>query len=287
MDMIDILEKNVWQSAVNKELIEAMRLCGCEKKYIDGSASDYECFCELLSVAKKMHGHDALNAFLHKLDRRGDLGVSYKELTLENARAIWLGENKKIFSCDNKHCENSVEKYNFYKSVLLLDRIEKNTEDYRCFIENLKHGLMENQSGVLMRFSENTFAVPNPYLAECIFGACQKIQNDILLCQILCEIILDKECRKKQIYIDTYGNYKYVHDLISFLNKHNMGASISIAVRVDDAVDDVLSACQLSNDKCFINPYIEVTKNISKEKLCDFKKHLSSIYPIGMLTVIE
>ncbi len=285
--MTDVTKKNIWQRAKSEKLIEAMRLCGCDKKFVDGTASDYECLCELLNVSHKLRGHEALDSFINKINRSTVLALSYDELTVENARVLWAETGEKQVSHKNTFDENIVEKYNFYKNTFVLNDVEKHSADYGEFIDVINNDILKEYDGVLVRLGDKKFASPNPYLARRVFDDCQKIQNDVLYCQILCEIIINNKCRKKQFYVDTNGNYEYAQNLISFLNKHNMGARIYVTVSADDNAEDILDTCKMSNEDCLITPCIFVTNNDTAQNLSEFKAQLSKIYPIGMLTVIE
>ncbi len=281
------IEKNIWRSAGNKRLTEAMRLCGCDERFFDGRASDYECLCEFLRVAERLRGHEALDSFLETVNSRMEATLSYDELIAENATWIWTGGEKGRCAFGRKNNDIIVEKYNFEKMTAVLNDIKKEHSELEDFVAELKKDICENKMNVFARLSGKNFAAPNPYLAKRIYDNCQKIQDDVLICQILCEIMLDKNCRKTQIYLDTDGNYEYVRQYVEFLDKHRMSARISVMVRAEDNVDNILEACRSSTRKCFVTPCILVTNNDTCEKLSEFRSRLSKIYPIGMLEVIE
>ena len=52
--------ENIWQSISCDGIFEMMRLLRCEKKYIDGTASDFECLREFLSLCSYAKGHAAV-----------------------------------------------------------------------------------------------------------------------------------------------------------------------------------------------------------------------------------
>ena len=44
------MSENVWEYICDDGVKEAMRLCGCEEKYISGNASDFEKFREWMAT---------------------------------------------------------------------------------------------------------------------------------------------------------------------------------------------------------------------------------------------
>lgn len=279
-----MIEKNVWQSAVSEELTEAMRLCGCDEKYTSGNASDFERLRELLRIAHLLRGHSALIKLTEMLEKRYSMHLSENELIEENACALWQG---RVSALTSREREKSDEKYNNLSNAIKLSELSKNGLDYRNFIADVKSRVCNENAVVLVRLSSQRFSEPNPYLAGRIYDNCQKIQDDILCCQIICEILSDKSCQKAQIYLSGENKLSSYSRFISFLKKHNMKGRLHIEISADDDARDVLDVCRLSEEKCFVTPFVDVTKNANKETVEKIKESLSAIYPIGMLELIK
>jgi hypothetical protein len=285
--MTDMTEKNIWRDVASDGLVEAMRLCGCDSKYTDGCASDFEKLCELLRVSDKLCGHGALAKFIDKLNRDREVQIGYKDLTVANATAIWKRETLHG-EVRTDLCKNIIdENYKYINNGLYLNTVEKPDLKYADFVESIKDKLACEDTLLFIELKNKSFVSPNPYLAKKTYENCQIIQEDILLCQILCEITLDNKCQKKQIYLDVFSNVGYFERLVSFLDKHSMSVRIAVRVRETDSPEDVLAICKLSNDNCFVTPYMCVTKNKNEQEISSFCQRLSEIYPIGMLEIIR
>ncbi len=280
-----MIDKNVWQSTASAELIDAMRLCGCDAKYIDGKASDFEKLCEFLLVAKLMRGHSCVSEFLKTLKNKYGLALSEHELIPENARILWQAKDAKNSDFQTFKNEKSVEKYKRMSDALILNDIKKGALDYDAFIDGIKNKLVAEKTSVITNLSGDSFCAPNPYLAKIAFENCQKTQDDILICQILCEILSDIECQKTQIYLNDNGTLELAKQFIEYLKKHNMSGRISVEVTASDEPSNILEACRLSEGDCFVTPYIILSKNKNYQNLEHFRNKLSKIYPIGMLDI--
>jgi hypothetical protein len=282
-----MVERNIWQRFVGKDLTDAMSFCGCDSKYTDGNASDYEKLGELLRVAQKMRGHKAVEAFLGNVNSAYGVSLDFDELIPENAHAIWsmsYEENPlKLKKTDNKN----VEKYNLLTNAICIESLAKDRLDYDGFIKTVCSKVSGAPTAVFAAFKEKSFQPPNPYLARQHFDNCEIIKNDILICQIICEIILKDLCRKTEFYLDFDGNMDYAYKFISYMHKHNMYAHIFLRVDPSCNIEDMINVCRLSSSKSLILPYICVTKNKIDEKHKNYLNDLARSYPLGMIRMIE
>lgn len=88
-----------------KSVKDALKLCGCEARILDGSASDYECFAAICSSMEYLVGHRAYNGIKRLLS---DVFGIYEQLSPFNCDELWAVTN--AFIDDNESTPASLLK---------------------------------------------------------------------------------------------------------------------------------------------------------------------------------
>ncbi len=79
--------RNIGQLLMSaKSVRDALRLCGAETRILDGSASDYECFCAICSSMEYLVGHEVYNGVKRLLS--AVFGI-YEQLSPYNCDELW------------------------------------------------------------------------------------------------------------------------------------------------------------------------------------------------------
>ena len=264
------------------------------KKIFNATAYNQEKDLEISAFLEYIYNQEAVDDFTSKLTsiverlkKAFAYDIPIERITPENSRAIWQKSNDLVCENNSSESKNIVDKYKFVKSAFVLNGIHKSSREYYAFIDGIKKELAYNYEHIFVNLTSKEFVAPNPYLAKRIYDSCEILQDDILLCQLICEICLDKMCQKTKIYVDTKHNYTYLEKLINFLNKHKMRADISFFADPCGDVREVYRLCAMTSSIVCVSPVIEVAKNDNDESVLQFISELSKIYPRGMLTIVE
>ena len=301
-------EKNLWERVFDGELIEFMRFVGCDEKYINGKASDYECFAEVCRVFSLFCGSDVSRRFVKNINSALGGDVREMDIILQNAPMLWqsYNENKRLrlrssqstITTEQGVCSKLFVSDEKSKNIFMLNEIV----DYviktdisslcdlvRCVENKLK--LQDNSSVISVSFAmkNDMFVRPDRYHAQMVIDSkkcdefCNNEQNDILLCQVVCELLCSDKSRAYELHIS--GNSRAVGDFALYLSQHNMGARIYAMCELDMPCGEVVELCRHSTDKCRITPEFIVPNNANKERFEDYFKKLAFLYPIGAVTV--
>ena len=302
-------DKNLWECICDDEMLEFMRLLGCDEKYINQKASDYEMFAEFCRMFEDFSGSNVRHRFLERLNDAVGVNVDEKYVTEENAPLLWrryngeqcefgspLSEPKTVKHHIAYKLKNSNEKLNnifdLCEAVLYAIKTGRaSIDDIHKYVENhvISKNYDENISFVIT-VKNDSFVRPDRYHASLALNKqirgekCNKSEYDILIYQILCELLCRAGRRSYELHIS--GNMNCVGDLAEYLSLHNMRAKIYARCQAGVPCEEVLSLCRRSTDKCHIFPEFVVTKNnIKDQKLCYFDD-LARVYPIGAIAII-
>lgn len=291
--------KNPWELLVTQELLELMLLTGCDRKYIDGNASDFEKFRELCAIFPKLRASNAAEDFLTRLSDICGRKLSFESICKQNARAIWLCACTHNYS-DEKfnnisfepHAKISVEKENIIYGYTDINSLIDTTDlsEFNSLCDFCKY--IDNQGNypILMNFKSAVFLRPNRYSAEQVF---KKISNgekynfseyNLLLCQIICELIFLKNDGILQLILQYDEQLKSANSLINYLIMRKLKARIFLYVSSSCSSTELKSICLLSNELCFITPILN-KKKIDADNT--FLQSLSRIYPSGCISYLQ
>lgn len=282
------MRKNLWEELKSESLTEAMRLCGCEKRYTDGTASDFECLFALLEALPMMRGHKAAAKAEETLSRLTRKSSSFEKLS---AREMWLSflsdenENSKTYLFD-LHPNNSDEKYNIEDieiEAVSLDAIALDARGLDEVILGALEALEGKNAAIAVAFDAEAFEKPNPYIANKRFGTCRKIEDNIIKSQILFEIASRRNTQKTQFIIDSRKGLKYAESLISYMLSHGLECRVFVCVDNESDIEKVLECCRLGDEKRLVTPLMIVSKNDNESDNEKFIRDLARVYPIGML----
>ena len=273
---------NLWERFYTEELGAAMRMSGCREKYIGGNASDFEKLEVLFKLLPLLKGHAAIDAVLELID------VDDKCVPRNSAREAWLrvGGDKAMKSTNdfNTRTQISDEKNNLVKKPTDIEQLLCGEGNFSSAVKKIFCEIEKNNIDIYIDLEGDEFGAPNRYLANSLYLSCQKIHNNIVKTQIICEILSNKMCQKTKIYINTSNDPKYMSELVVYLKRHNMNGRIVWCVDAEAKPVDILSVCSETDAEMLVTPHIVVMKNDDYDIVGKFKNELSRIYPIGMLT---
>ena len=287
--------ENLWSALINTQVTDTMRLLGSDEKYIDGKASDFECFREWLSAYPLLKGNLVAEQFLHELEKT--LGHSVNNL---EAVAVWREYNAKVYGVEyNDAC---VEKSNYVfsgykksisdeknKKMLNLLSIDNFLElDVTSLGDTVKYIEKLNNNSIYAFLYSSDFVYPNRYSAECVIKKringekCNKYELNQLLSQIICEYIYLKNGEKIQLYLGSEGDLSYARELIRYLSLRGLSVRVYICIDDKHTALDVRDTCACAFGKCFATPVV-VGDGCSESAI----KELARIYPIGLLEGVD
>lgn len=288
------MAENIWEYIRGDDVAEAMRLVGCDEKYISGNASDFEKFREWHSILPLFEGCETMEKSCKRI------GVAIgEELTLARmweytAPLIWqkyTSLNSSVYvDLTIKKCD---EKNNYRSSC----RVENTTVDYfnksadiLSFAKCLDGGYGEDdmiaenlEKPITVRFFDGEFDRPDRYAAEnalkrILLGEkCNNKEKNILLCQLVCEIIYAKKDNYPIFVFDVKNGSACTEGLIKYLVKRSLGARIYLLTDIGIQPQEVRALCLLGNRDCFVTPLIA-------ENDTEYLRELGKIYPRGLIT---
>ncbi len=296
---------NIWQQTVNEKLLETMRLCGCDKKYLNGVASDFECFKEACRIYPYLVGNAVAEDFFCRVKYLVKY-VNDDQICESNAATLWRRYNR-IFDGE-EYPEEQLALTNFDKRLYFTvcfdhisncDEKEKIMSDCACLNEMVDRFDFKNVFelcealkskdiiSIYADFCDGGFQAPNIYRADCVY---EKIKNgekynkteyNLLISQIICQYASQNKCRKIQLYLNCGGNYDYIKDLVSYLSRYRLGARIFILTPSISSPENIADVCRASTDECFVTPLLVADKNDPSTNIADLAQHLARIYPLG------
>jgi hypothetical protein len=285
----DVLKReNIWQSIACDGIFEMMRLLHCEKKYLDGTASDFECFREVIPLCSSATGHGAVTGAADKIGELFGVSVSEEQLCALCARETWrafegglalpintaenLYKNRIEYDlelCDEKEYILSGESryYDFAKiKERSFDDFVKNIEksnDYRFFIE-----------AEATEFERPDRYHASEYYDRYIHG--EKYNISVIILQSVFEMIYKKRRVIIHLKIDGRAELDWANKLLEYMSMRNISEKIFVRVGENITPEDVKRLCMKYENA------VPVMVEKSREYICEFAK----IYPIGAALII-
>ncbi len=286
------MAQNIWEYIRGDDVTEAMRICGCDEKYISGKASDFEKFRELLATLSLFEN----NGFAEKCCEKIGVAIG-EELTLTRIKEYSASLIWKKYGCLNSlsvedfSVNISDEKNNYMPSY----KIESITADFfnravdiLSFANLLQGGAEENKVAeklkkpIAVRFLDGEFDRPNRYSAENVLKKinrgekCNNAENNTILCHLVCEIIYAKKDNQQIFAFDIKNGDECAEGLIKYLVKRGLGARIYLLTDSGVPPLTVKKICLCGNRECFVTPLL--SKNNS-----EYLQSLEKIYPRGLI----
>ena len=286
------MSENVWEYIRDDGVTEAMRLCGCEEKYISGNASDFEKFREWMATLTLFDNNEYMQSCCMKI------GVAIGELlTLErikeySASYIWQKyASRNCLHIENQLLEYSVEKDNyspsFNRTNITVDFLNDIT-DILLYETLLSEGYKKTErleNSIYVKFFEGEFKRPDRYSAEMIsrrnmFGEkCNNAENNLLLCQLVCEIIYAEKNNIPRFVFDLTNGSECASRLVKYLVKRELSARIYLIAEPHISPNTVKEICLLGTRDCFVTPLL-------RESDSPYVRELEKIYPSGLIDII-
>lgn len=290
--------QNIWTELKNVNIVNTMKLAGCMPKYTRGEASDFECFCAWIACLPLLDGNITAEQFAAEMERILERRTDLKDLCKSSPSNLWCEYNIKKYGFEYEKISDEI----FNNPIFLYSKNEcdeffqKSSETFyinECRCNNSEALRMEefkqkksSDISCTVDFLDGEFLRPNGYKAAVIADKikndekCTKAEINLLLLQNICEIIYQEKCRKIHLYIKECGSFEYAEQLIKYFFLRGFSARIYFGIEAYMSADEVVSLCQLSNDRIFITPVIRKDAGVDKEH---FKAELAKIYPVSLL----
>lgn len=258
------------------EIVDTMKLLGCDKKYLDGTASDFECFREWLSAYPHMHGNSVAEQAAKKMSELFEQSITEKDLCTVSAKEIWQAfeqERKINFCCG----ENLYKEYNFArvcdsekKRHLLSCSADLNTELERCACEGVSE--FEEFVKYLENTGKYTFSLNVPdtdfirsdryhaggYYTEYIRGEKDNYEKiSVVLLQAIFELIFRNKCVIIQLYMTNERCINWVKELAKYLSLREISVPVALFVNKKSTPEEIRGACLLYDKMTLVLPFEE------------------------------
>ena len=294
-----MLYNSLWgEMNIDKErVIEVFRLCGCDKKYYTGAASEYEMFREILRIYPLLERHELSGVLRKEICRLLGCDGGDVSLDADNAADMWKKYN--ILEQGGEYTgginqglllKNNVEKYNLkIENVVFANDSMALDLDFEENVHELALKLEKKDAVLGIDLCADEFTKPNPYLARQIYENAEKYnkyQIQSLYCQVICEIYSDKKHNSIPLFIKANGHICAAKELLEYMHRHNMTPRTFVGIDARTDVSDVLKTCGFSGGDILITPCIIMSKNNINIGYDEYIKDLSYRYPIGMTSIL-
>ncbi len=287
---------NVWKALCNKDMSRMLRLLGCDHEYLDGTASDFECFREWCAACSELFGNVTAECFAKKISDLIGEKMSVSDVANANAAMLWKQCNNMLNEdiCFDNICVEKDNINNDYNTAFLSDEKIKNISaaiSLNVLLENraadfneLCKNVEKNSDNIyILTFFENEFCRPDRYHAEeeykkYING--EKCNIDLIIDQLLLEIIYINKRKKIQLIIDVNSNIGHAKSLVEHLAFRELSTRIFLLVSRHLVPEDIVDVCDSGNNRAFVTPCIS-------SRDTELINELSRIYPRGAINVID
>ena len=252
-------DNNIWQTIVCDEVIETMRLLGCDKRHTDGNASDFERFREWLAAYPYMRGNTAAKNAAIKISEYVGIVLTEEELCRIDARTLWRAHsdrNSVLSFCDEKSY------YDFcFSSVIKCDEKDKilsNAPDLNRALENAKNdGKTDFDEFIkyLKKSTNNCFGMsvtpcefirPDRYHAHEYYSKYihdEKSNQELIMTQAVCELIFDKKCEILQLHFAEKDSIYWIRSFIKYLSMRKLSICILLFVNEKNTPEEIRELC--------------------------------------------
>lgn len=287
------MTENIWEYISGDDVAEAMRLVGCEEKYISGDAADFEKLREWLSVLVLFEGSETAKKACKKIGLAIKEELTPDKINACSAACIWKKyASQNLLALEElslKYCE---EKDNYTPSCIREDVTAdffNNVASVLSFVPLITKGAEEKKNienilekPIEVNFFEGEFNRPDRYSAEKVLKKiengekCNNKENNLLLCQLICEIIYAKKDNYPRFVFDIKKGSECAEGLIKYLVKRELRARIYLLIDSTVPPSRVRELCLCGSRECFVTPLVS-------ENDSECLDSLALIYPRGMI----
>lgn len=275
-------EKNLWRLILNDGILEAMTLLGCEERYIEGRASDFEAFREWIDAYPYMSGNKTAVQTAEKIGGLIGKDFTYSDLCGADASLLWNCQCGNISRCnsDEKLYLSSkpdrvlscAEKEKIMSPFVNLSDLLpmadtgncKNIDEFERYIENI--GII--QFG--MKSTGNRFIRPDRYHCDKYYSQYiggEKSKNDFISSQILLDMIYHKKCEIIHLIVEDKIGIEWVNEFIKYLSFREIKVKTAVHFYESVTPEQVKETCLLNrnvipvlpiDDEEYINSFAEI-----------------------------
>ena len=278
----DIVPTNITELLRNSDKIKLMDLLGCDEKYKNGQASDFEWFAEWERILPLCPGHGM--AAIYEEEKKL-LGIDLPETTAERWRK------------GNAHLPESVSPIDPSIVCLDLNRFvsESITEcaDYPALrdaaLRYIKNG-KNREMHLFLTLSDSIFLRPSPYLANRVFD---QVKSDekwnskegaLLFAQLLIDLSLAARKAEIRTVPHLWAATSYEKVLLSYLSEHRLlEGEVRLRAYTEGMTDELLSLCGSRGAEFFVLPEPVFRPADLGASLIQTLRALGTRYPLGGL----
>ncbi len=283
-----IRTENLGTWCMSEDKLTAMRLLGCDEKYNQGRASDFELFEEWNEILPLCVGTGSAKLYEEQLALLGIKREMEARVLWQKGNVILCAEKIKEIKKEN---ERIVEKQGF-DIVQYVIEFTKNKENVFCgFGEMVARISSLISSGRPILFDAKSFVYirPDRYHATLLWEAINrgekiKEENFFLLCfQLLIEVLLlhKKENSPSTVTLLTEDS-SMRESFVCYLRDHSlMQGVLRVSVFLNEPCDAWYELCQTSGKELLIAPILFMRPRDFGVSLEESLRAFLSVYPIG------
>lgn len=289
--------ENLGAWCMSKDKREAMRLLGCDEKYYNGRASDFEMLAEWERVLPFCTGMGSVSLYQKQLSL---LGLDGRK-NHRNICDFWRDGNEKL---DEETSLNFSKKYqdiivkqgiDIFDIIMNITKNEKTKySSFSDWIARIcERFLNDSERGAVLRFdaSKLSYARPDRYHADLFWKKLirdEKLNEEetfVLCFQALIEGLLFLKERKISTILHFVAYDSALREqTLSYLQSHHfMEGELRFGVSLDEAASDILALCSRSDAELRILPEILVRPSDFGMALVPNLHRLMAEFPIGGL----
>lgn len=286
-------EKNIWEHIVCDEIRDTMKLLGCDKKYLDGRASDFECFREWIAAYPYMRGNSAAGKAAEDISALLGQNISADELFSLSARGVWRAfeEDRPLEINDEKSYADFC-----FANTLSCDekeRITKEAVDVEKTLEKVRSAGGVSFSDLVVAL-ENTgndsfklvvpkgdFIRPDRYHAKEYYSEyirdkkCKEEHWNIILLQAIFELIFKNKCVIIQLYIRDKESVAWVRSFFEYMSARSLFVRILLFVNAENIPSVIRDTCLLYDGVIPVLPNGET----------EYANNFAKVFPIGAVLI--
>ena len=297
----ECVSDNIMKRIESVGMTEIFKLLGCDEKYTNGQASDFERFDEWERILPLVAGHRAEKKYFDILSELGLPPVENCDYSRQRSIARWrqansLGsaglfeERREVFDCafTPPSLSRSLPSRFF--------DIENNVSKIINECGSLKELSMElsalieadesKEVSLLIKYFGDVYLRPDPYLADRVFKKktsdekCNISDELVMYSQLLIELMIThKKDKNMSVFVETDGNIQAACELIRYLGRRHLfegDAVISVTSNTDMGQLSALTSDVYPS--IFVRPCIDVSEDKNGENVL---ASIFEVYPIG------
>ena len=287
-------EENLWRHIVCNDVLTTMMLLGCDEKYLNGQASDFECFREWIASYPFMMGNETADKIAEAIGGAIGRPLDPTQLCSADASVLWrchcgkYADRDAYDLCDEKLyktskparviCSDEKEKITssiFDMTEALLSAGEREIDTLEKFEKSVE---ITGNTQISIKVEDGEFVRPDRYHGEKCY--LEYISGEILnlnyiLSQIALDLIYGNKCEIIHFIIENKSGLIWVNEFIKYLSFRKLNVKSAVHFHSEVTPEEVRDTCIIS-DK--VIPVMSAVNDENIEKI-------SRIVPKGIMVL--